>query len=248
MKKLLCAIAASMMLFTMSAEAKSLNSGQSLSINDRVYSDNGQYFLAMQADGNLVFYGPSGALWASNTVGSGAIQAMMQPDGRLVLYRPGGAVVWQINTGWGGSFLNVQSDGNLVFYRLKPVWDSHTSDPATMQNLPSQTFMPPAHIAPGNSYTVGQYFLIFQTDGNMVLYKNGSQIIWSSGTTGSGATDAWMQADGNFVIYANGSPVWKTNTAGTPNPYLALQADGNLVIYSQVPVWDRTHGPLQQTR
>ncbi|WP_083338825.1 hypothetical protein [Chromobacterium sphagni] len=248
MKKLLCAMAACLMLFGLSAQAKSLASGQTLSLNDRIYSDNGQYFLTLQTDGNLVFYGPSGALWASNTVGSGAIRAMMQPDGHFVLYRPNSAVAWQLNTGWAGTFLNVQSDGNLVFYRLKPVWDSHTSDPATMQNLPSLQFTPPAHFAPGSSYTVGQYFLIFQTDGNLVLYKNGSQIIWSSGTAGSGATDIWMQADGNFVIYTNGRPVWQSGTAGTPNPFLAMQADGNLVVYGQLPVWDRNKGPLPQAR
>ena len=245
MKKLLCAIAASLMLFTLSAEAKSVDSGQTMVPNQRVYSDNGQYFLVLQSDGNLVFYGAGGPLWASNTVGSGATQAMMQPNGVFVLYRPGGAVVWQLNTGWGGSFLNVQNDGNLVFYRFKPVWDSHTSDVSSMQNLAPVMFWPPAHIAPGNSYTLGQYFLIFQTDGNLVLYKNGSQAIWSSGTAGSGATDAWMQADGNFVIYNNGRPVWQSNTAGTPNPFLSLQADGNLVVYGQIPVWDRFHGPLK---
>ena len=45
--------------------------------------------LAMQTDGNLVLYGPSGSRWASNTW-SPANKLVMQDDGNLVMYGPTG--------------------------------------------------------------------------------------------------------------------------------------------------------------
>ena len=57
----------------------------------------GQYAV-LQSDGNLVVYSSTGtAIWASNTVGSGADRLVAQSDGNLVLYSPTRAV-WATNT------------------------------------------------------------------------------------------------------------------------------------------------------
>jgi hypothetical protein len=78
----------------------------------------------------------------------------------------------------------------------------------------------------------GDYSLIMQSDGNLVLYQ-GSTALWASGTVGSGADEAILQGDGNFVVYTSaGSPVWASNTAGDTGDYLDVQNDGNVVIYS----------------
>jgi hypothetical protein len=78
----------------------------------------------------------------------------------------------------------------------------------------------------------GDYTLIMQSDGNLVLYQ-GSTALWASGTVGSGADEAILQDDGNFVVYTSaGSPVWASNTAGDTGDYLDVQNDGNVVIYS----------------
>ena len=64
---------------------------------------------------------------------------------------------------------------------------------------------------PGETLTSpeGQYELIMQTDGNLVIY------------------DVW-----------NGrSPVWASDTVGAPNTRAEMQDDGNLVIYWQQPLW-----------
>jgi hypothetical protein len=78
-----------------------------------------------------------------------------------------------------------------------------------------------------------QYFIVMQSDGNLVIYKgsgpsdNSGDAVWSSRTSGSyGQTFTQMQYDGNLVIY-KGTPedpkgaLWSTTTGG--------QASGNYV-------------------
>lgn len=100
-----------------------LVSGQAVRSVDRKYN------LYLQTDGNLVLYSPTKAIWASNTVGSGATQLIMQADGNLVLYNKQGQPVWNSGTpGHGPSNLNVQPDGNLVIYANSgATWASNTN-------------------------------------------------------------------------------------------------------------------------
>lgn len=78
----------------------------------------------------------------------------------------------------------------------------------------------------------GRFKLIMQGDGNLVLYKNGSQAIWASNTWNKPVTRCDMQTDGNLVLYNNSwTPYWASNTWQYPGGYLILQNDGNLVIY-----------------
>ncbi len=79
----------------------------------------------------------------------------------------------------------------------------------------------------------GQYQLILQNDGNLVLY-NGSKAIWSTGTQGKQGRKLIMQSDGNLVLYGRGGPIWATNTSGNRDAYLKIQNDGNLAIYKAV--------------
>lgn len=73
--------------------------------------------------------------------------------------------------------------------------------------------------------------LVFQTDGNLVLYKTSGEPLWASNTVGKGANQVAFQDDGNFVLYAaNGRPVW-ASSSNSANNRLTLQKDGNLVIY-----------------
>ncbi len=75
------------------------------------------------------------------------------------------------------------------------------------------------------------YFLIFQSDGNLVIYGPRGAV-WSVGPRGNGAV-CIMQSDGNLVIYNNGSPTWWSDTHGNPGAYLVLTDTGNLVIYDR---------------
>jgi hypothetical protein len=77
----------------------------------------------------------------------------------------------------------------------------------------------------------GDFTLIMQGDGNLVLYQGGTAL-WASNTAGSGADEAIMQGDGNLVLSTSArTPVWSSGTAGNAGAYLDVQNDGNVVIY-----------------
>ncbi len=75
----------------------------------------------------------------------------------------------------------------------------------------------------------GDYKLIMQSDGNLVIYKNGSAK-WHSGTHGNPNAVLRMQSDGNLVIYVNQSPKWSSNTFGNENGYAGLGNNGTLYL------------------
>ncbi len=84
-----------------------------------------------------------------------------------------------------------------------------------------------------------RFRLVLQGDGNLVLYKNGTQPLWATGTNGSSAHYAALQGDGNFVLYSTSlAALWNSGTPGNPGAILALQDDGNLVLYRNgVAIW-----------
>jgi CSLREA domain-containing protein len=101
----------------------------------------------------------------------------------------------------------------------------------------------PSTLSAGGVLSPGQYLLspghgyqlLYQTDGNLVLYRGDGVALWGSGTAGQTADHVTMQADGNLVIYGPGVAQWASNTAGNLNAVLKLQDDGNLVIYTSAP-------------
>jgi hypothetical protein len=105
-----CADSAPVACGTLTANHE-LTAGQSLA------SCNGDYTLDMQGDGNLVLYQNGTALWASNTAGTAADEAIMQGDGNFVLDSSSGSALWSSGTaGNDGASLVVQNDGNVVVY------------------------------------------------------------------------------------------------------------------------------------
>jgi hypothetical protein len=82
--------------------------------------------------------------------------------------------------------------------------------------------------------TGGRYRLVYQSDGNLVLYDSlDGAAQWQSGTGGTSTGNVAMQSDGNVVMYdAQGTVLWTTGTAGNANAILVVQTDGNLVVYS----------------
>jgi hypothetical protein len=93
----------------------------------------------------------------------------------------------------------------------------------------------------------GNYKLVMQSDGNLVLYSI-NRALWASNTAGKPATKVVMQGDGNLVIYdAQNKAYWASGTAGKGTSTLAMQSDGNLVIYdnNNRPTWaSNTSGQL----
>src|SRR5947209_4484669 len=71
------------------ASGDDMQPGEVLTQDQSITSANGQYTFVYQGDGNLVLYGPGGALWASNTGGRSVGECIMQGDGNLVIYDDG---------------------------------------------------------------------------------------------------------------------------------------------------------------
>ena len=87
----------------------------------------------------------------------------------------------------------------------------------------------------------GRYVFVYQGDGNLVLYGDGSPL-WHSATHGTVPGYVMLQHDGNFVLYdASQRPLWQTGgaTIGHTDAWLLVQNDGNVVIYTGggVPLW-----------
>ncbi len=94
-----------------------LYKGQSL------WSPDGRYRLTLQNDGNLVHYGPSGVVWATNIPKT--FYLAQQDDGNLVAYDAFGAAIWASHRSGAEVRTFIQNDGNIVSYGTKgAVWAS----------------------------------------------------------------------------------------------------------------------------
>ena len=95
-----------------------LQQGESLTQGQSLGSQDGQYSLTVQADGNVVLSQPGGVVrWSSGTFGNVGASLTMQTDGNLVLYSSAHLALWSSGT-WGhpGAWVLLQTDGNLVVY------------------------------------------------------------------------------------------------------------------------------------
>ncbi|MBL1200620.1 MAG: hypothetical protein RMY62_016285 [Nostoc sp. ZfuVER08] len=83
-------------------------------------------------------------------------------------------------------------------------------------------------------YAATGYTLIFQKDGNLVLYNiksSSKEVVWATGTNGKAEKFTALK-DGNFALFnSKNEPIWSTKTSGKNR--LVLEESGNLVVYSQ---------------
>lgn len=88
-----------------------------IGVGQKIYSENGRYFIVVQEDGNFVMYRNDMAVrFATYKYGSGNF-AWMQNDGNFVHYTSTTQPLWHTHTfNNPGAFLAVQNDGNLVVY------------------------------------------------------------------------------------------------------------------------------------
>ena len=243
------------------AHCGALAPGEILDAGDAVGSCDGRFALVHQADGNVVLYGPSGAMWATDTNGTATAFFAMQTDGNLVLYDRYLRPIWETYTsGRHGAWLALQDDGNAVLYHgggvlfatdtvvgVAPAPAPEPEPAPAPAPAPSPSPSPTCGLlgadhalAPGAALSScdGRFVLVHQGDGNVVLYQ-GSTALFHTGTHGQTTSSLVMQSDGNLVLYTpEGTPIWHTGTHGNPGSTLAVQDDGNVVIYAAGgPVW-----------
>jgi hypothetical protein len=79
--------------------------------------------------------------------------------------------------------------------------------------------------------------LIFQTDGNLVLYYKGKAVA-ATGTNGRGKT-LKLQTDGNVVVYnASGTALWAGGKMSSSDAYQLTVADVNIEEFDYEPGGD----------
>lgn len=147
-------------------------------------------------------------------------------------------------------YYNLLVEGQTWFNDIGLYYDINVVPPATAITSIDNVLTSGEELSKGN-YIMSQdtqSILALQPDGNLVVYSNFSNPVWSSNSQGQAGTSLVMQPDGNLVLYTQGgTPVWASGTNGNPGARLALQTDGNLVIYSSsnVPLWNIsvTHNP-----
>jgi hypothetical protein len=200
--------------------------GQAMAAGQWLMSPDRTHGFTLQADGNLVAYGPHNrVLWSADTYGHPGALLRFQSDGNAVVYAADGSVLWHAGTyGNPGADLVVQNDGNVVVYRSNgsAAWYSGW-DRAGLG--PGGTLLQGQRITSPN----GRYWLTVQHDGNVVVYAPGGRPLFSTGAYTSVLT---MQTDGRLVADRDYvGDVWWSPTWGEGISRLAVQDDGNVVIY-----------------
>lgn len=219
-----------------------LKSGEALNYGQQLVSPNGVYTLVMQTDGNLVLYKDGvTAKWATYTQNKNGYKTVMYKN--LLVQDGGGANVWSTNISMNAfyddvNYLNVQDDGNVVVYGHTPIWANRMwrdgdNPPDAWRYIASGYSM-----SPGFQVVNGRYRLVFQYDGNLVVYRDDNVAVWNSQTQGKGGVRLVMQADGNLVMYTSANKaIWYSGTSGKPGSYLGFDSLGRIVILQPVPKW-----------
>jgi len=139
----------------------------------------------LSASGALEVWSQNAMLWSSATgLNRGLPQSLSFAPGGLTL-RPNEAVTSLYRS------LHMNSEGGLVLRRLL---DNRYLSPAWWTG-----------IAAGDKSQ-----LVFQSDGNLVLFNNAGAAIWSSGTAGKGATALSIDVSGRMAIYRGSTALWAT--------------------------------------
>lgn len=231
----------------------------SMQFNQYIQSPSGRYRLVYQADGNFVLYDyPAGlAVWVADATSAYSTSSRLGNGGKdevyidrvLVANSRARGTHWNCKITTVGTLyegqdkrvhLSVQDDGNLVLMDIQALWAFNTHLALTPSVGAANVIGPGTSLEVQKPYRAGNFYVVFQQDGNLVVYRNDGVPVWNSQTNGSGADHAVMQEDGNFVIYKpDGTPVWNTGTGGNPGAFLQIQSNGNLVVCKGFILWAR---------
>ena len=199
----------------------------------------------------------------------------VRTDGNLGVYSKNGAPLWEIKgNGIIPAGLHLHDDGNLVLYKAEAAWwhfnfterDANRVEAlknSTPIDIPRGAQVLHRKIGSANVVAPGTVFesknmwlappnkeriLIFQSDGNLVLYQvvdgapaNGSfkgKAVWDAESSKNQTQTFEVQNNGDLVVYdASRGVVWNSKTTGVTPVGLYLQDDGNVVLYKSVPAW-----------
>lgn len=209
--------------------------GESLYAHEYLRSANGQHRLAMRRSGPLLVLAAGAhsdrSIWSNHPSGGEGAYLVMRDNGELALVTRNGTQVWQTPTaGRPGAYARMKDDGNLVVEQSGSATVELWSSRSRMQTLEATDVLYPGYFITSPS---GQYRMLMQSDGNVVLKTTDDATFFDWQTNGNPGAYAIMQTDGNFVVYtAGGGYVKQTFSAGNPGAVLRLQDDANVVVYA----------------
>lgn len=199
--------------------------------SDVLLLENDEATAVFQPSGNLVVRKRNGeVVWTSALQSGLGYRLNLLSDGNLVIYDRSARPVWAANVaGRGVSQMALvgcqlqmvagdETSGILHWRAGSPSCNERSVDNSTQLDLP----------ASGNLTLLRspEASLIWQNDGNLVLYTTSGTPIWSSSTGGQRGKWLVFQPDGNLVIYGSSGPLWASNTSGIAGP-LALRLGDN---------------------
>jgi hypothetical protein len=213
------------------AVSDTLLPGQKLMAGQYIRSHNGVYTLIMDTRGEAKLYqrGVSWRLWSSGTWRAGSV-LVMGTDGTLQMIY-GRTKFWSMSIKSAGAKLVLPDNGNLAIYntRGKANWNRHMVIGTLMPQ--SQIHAPDPEGREVIMYSVNRiYTLKFLTTGNLVLYRNGTTVLWSTGKKTSPESYGSVGPDGTFYNFNDfGDITWMYETR-RPGSVLQLTDDGHLLM------------------
>ncbi|WP_329004102.1 hypothetical protein OHA18_11950 [Kribbella sp. NBC_00709] len=205
--------------------------GQKLLAGQYIRSRSGVFTLIMDTRGEAKLFqrGVSWRLWSSGVGRAGSV-LVMGTDGTLQMIY-GRTKIWSMSIKSAGAKLVLPDTGNLAIYntRGKANWNRH---------MVVGTLMPQSQIhAPDPAgrevimYSVNRvYTLKFLTTGNLVLLKNGTTVLWSTGKKGAPESYGSVGPEGTFYTFNNfGDITWMYDTRRAGS-VVQLRDDGHLVM------------------
>lgn len=224
--------------------------GMFMAPGDSLESPDKKYKLEYKSDGNLVLSDVAGTQhWESKTAGKAPHRVFVQSNGDLYITGPS-AVHWKGSENYGikgeqyaGSTLVLGNDGRLVV-RARSDSELWAAAPSRGDSLLAGQWM-----YPGDQLVSGVCRLVYQCDGNLVLYQGGNAIWWT-GTCSLKSHRVRLLETGHLVVYnaSHAPPIWTTETHGGAKAEqagdlrLKLDSSGGLTIVGGTAsnvLWDR---------
>jgi len=215
---------------------------------DQLILKNGRFVVIFYTDGKIKLIRLSDSkdlfIWDS---GTSCVFLSMQTDGNLVTYTKDFSAIKNTATINPGNGLYITSNGYLI---LKNINQSRGIDKTALiypSSYPDKIYTNTTVDSSIFSIVVlqnGDFQLVMQIDGNLVLYNRNTPV-WSSGTGGK-ATLLDIQDDGNIVLKGPNDYNYYYNTYGNNKAYLDLKSNGflrlrrdNIVVTTFYPNYDQ---------